>query len=144
MTNVVQIGEFQFSRKKRDYMDKGCKHHRTTLSSDGEITMCDDCGKQVSSYWVLLQVLDAYTEQVNKLHRERVAVSEVAGKQLHLKAAQDVERAWRSKSMVPVCPHCREAIFPQDLFGRSMTNREMALRRRAVKADASEIHIPKS
>jgi hypothetical protein len=51
-------------------------------------------------------------------------------------AAQVVESAWRSRSMVPVCPHCSEAIFATDGLGRSQVNKQMAERRRAAAIEA--------
>ena len=53
---------------------------------------------------------------------------------LHLKAAQEAEAAWRSRKMVPTCPHCREAIFAADGFGKFQMRREIAERRRNVLA----------
>lgn len=55
-------------------------------------------------------------------------------KTVELRAAQKVEKAWRSRTMVPTCPHCAEAIFPEDGLGSGMANRELALRRRGVGA----------
>jgi len=137
-TKVVEIGEFRLTRSRREFFDTGCKHLHTTIDSEGDVVTCDDCKQQLSAVWVLRSLCDSYVKAQERLAALQSSVREVAAKQVGMKAAQQVEKAWRSRSMVPTCPHCHEAIFPEDGFGGSATNREIAVRRRKCAAAAGD------
>ncbi len=136
MSNVIDIGEMRFTRKQRSYAaeKQACKHQKLTMDDEGDIVECEDCGKQLSAYWVLQMLTSHYHDAYRKLNGWQEKLTEAAAKDVGLLAAQKVERAWRSRTMVPTCPHCHEAIFPGDGFGGCTTNKEIALRRRAIKA----------
>ena len=128
---ILEIGEFRIKRERQAKGD-GCKHARLTLDDDAEIVMCDDCEKQVGSYAALRKFVDQWDKLQKRVDAQRRLISEASEKTIGLRAAQRVEEAWRSRSMVPICPHCREAILPSDGFGNASTNKAIALRRRDV------------
>ena len=33
---------------------------------------------------------------------------------LHLIACKELEKVWRSKRMIPQCPHCKTGLLPED------------------------------
>lgn len=139
---VVEIGDFRLKRERHRLLD-GCQHKHLTLDDDGEFVTCDDCKKQVGNYAALRMLVERWALLQDRVDSQRAAIAEAAGKTVELRAAQYVEKAWRSRSMVPTCPHCNEAIFPGDGFGRSMMNKELATRRRAVgKQDAASTAAP--
>lgn len=133
MSNVIQIESMRITRDSRLFRPKECAHKQLTLDNQGDIVMCDDCGKQVSAYWALCMLAEEYSKAAAKLTARAERQIEVEKKTLHLKAAQKVEMAWRSRTMAPTCPHCSEAIYPTDGFGSAMINKEIADRRRASK-----------
>jgi hypothetical protein len=134
LNNVINIEEMRITRDTRAYRPSPeCRHMRITLDSNGETIHCDDCKKQLSAWWTLNHYLDAFRRERDTLIRREEALKEAAEKSIHTKAAQDVEKAWRSRTMVPYCPHCSEAIFPTDGFGRGLVNKAIALRRREAK-----------
>jgi hypothetical protein len=130
MTNVVEFGEFKVTLERRKLYGKQCKHMNITLDANGEFVKCDDCHETISAWYALQTLVEWWDVAEKNLAAKQVRQQEVESKTIHLKAAQRVEAAWRSRSMVPTCPHCREAIFPEDGFGGSATNREIAVRRR--------------
>lgn len=137
MSNVVNLGEFRFS--KTDTNSYGlktgdCQHKHLTMNAHGETVTCDDCKMQVSAYWALGYFVSNWDRWTRELARQRDELHELAGKQVTLKAALDVERAWRSRTMAPTCPHCHAAILPTDGFGRFRTNKEMEVARRKARA----------
>lgn len=131
MTQVLEIGELRIRREQRRRVE-GCQHKHFTVDPDGDIVTCDQCGKQISAMYALTLLVEEWDCANRRLDADRAAHAEKMAKGVHLRAAQRVEEAWRSRTMVPVCPHCREAILPTDGFGGSCVNREMALRRRQV------------
>lgn len=137
--NVVQFGDIYFKARGRRavWEQDRCAHTHLTLDSNGDIVLCDDCGKQVSAFWALQKIVDQWGRHANAIERRQERLNEEVKSVVHLIAAKKVERAWRSRKMVPTCPHCHEPIFPEDGFGGSMVNKEIAKRRRAAKPTVS-------
>lgn len=135
--NIIHLEDLRLTRKARaPYQPEGCAHLHLTMHAHGETISCDDCHLQVSAWWVLNNFGNQMRDACARLQREQQALAAREQKAVTLKAAQDVESAWRSRTMVPACPHCGEAIFSGDGFGRSQINRELAERRRALLAAA--------
>lgn len=132
--NVVQFGDFLFRAKGRRYpWDKDrCAHKHLELDDNGEIVLCLDCKQQVTAYWALRHITEQWRDHASKLQKQADDLRERVQKNVSLLAAQRVEKAWRRKSMVPVCPHCSAGILPEDRLGDSCINKEIELRRRAV------------
>jgi hypothetical protein len=134
MSNVIDIEELRFTRDRRIVRPAGeCEHHHMTLDDKGQFIRCDDCGVQLSPFWVVSLMLEQYDRSLAKLaaREKRQLESEMRG--VHLRAAQVVERAWRSHTMVPACPHCGEGIRATDGFGSTQINKSIDERRRAAK-----------
>lgn len=139
MSNVIEIGDFSVERKRRNhgYAEKGeCLHRRTSMVPDGQYLTCRDCGRQVSAYWVLETLLDSYRTARDQIDQREKALADAREKSISLLAARTVEKAWRSKQMVPQCPHCRAGIFPTDRFGATMINKKIELAARAHRGTA--------
>ncbi|MDQ7982262.1 hypothetical protein QYH69_34115 [Paraburkholderia sp. SARCC-3016] len=138
MAEVIDLGEYRVERKPHRPFDGTCQHKHLTVDQNGGIITCDDCGKQIDAFIALNLMLDSYSKYWAKLNSKDKSLQEQAHRQLHLKAAQRVEDAWRGRKMIPVCPHCSEAIFPDDGFGSTLVNREIAVRRRQAKIEAQK------
>ena len=133
--NVIHFADLQFRAKAKRYgweQDR-CAHRKLTLDDNGELVTCDDCGKQVTAYWALRHIVEKWGEHAKVIERRRQVVQQQIEANVSLLAAQRVEKAWRRRKTVPTCPHCNEAIFPEDGFGGSSISREIAQRRRTVK-----------
>lgn len=135
MGDLVVIGDFSLERKNRGYTPIAeCAHKHLSLDDTGDVVRCADCKTQVSAYWALTMLADEYNRQWKRLQSSRQALENAKAKEIHLLAAQRVEKAWRSRTMVPSCPHCLRGIFPQDGFGNGMVNKEIENRRRRIAA----------
>lgn len=126
--NVVKIADLQFSRKA--WSAKECPHKNISLDRHGGSVKCLDCNDSLSPFWVLSELVAKHEAALLYLERAKKEVSELQEKNLSLKAAKIVEKAWRSKTMVPTCPHCTKAIFPTDGFGLSLANKEFEVYKR--------------
>ena len=134
MTNVIDIDALRVARKSGYVRAPGeCRHMHITLDDNGDIVKCDDCGVQLSAYWAITHFTEYYQRAIAKLTsaQKRLATAQEEG--VHLLAARRVERAWRSRTMVPACPHCGEGIGPKDDFGGTCINKAIYERRRAAK-----------
>ena len=137
MSNVVDFGAFRISQRegKRSwsYRDERCSHHHLTLDDNGHIVRCDDCKEVVSAYWAIQMLAEVYNKAVRKVDAARQQVAEDKAHNIHLTAAKRVEKVWRSKNMVPCCPHCGRGIRPDDGLGHTQINRSIDERIRAIK-----------
>jgi hypothetical protein len=131
MSNVIDIDELRFTRDKRIVRPR--EHHHMTLDDQGQFVRCDDCGVQLSPFWVLNRMLDGYDRALSKINAREQRMVDAEHRGVHLRAAQVVEKAWRSHTMVPTCPHCGEGIRATDGFGNSAINKSIDERRRAAK-----------
>ena len=107
MSNVIDIEELRFTRDKRIVRPREeCEHKHMTMDDHGQFVRCDDCKVQLSPFWVLSRMLDQYERALSKIAGREQRQSEAERRTVHLRAAQVVERAWRSHTTVPTCPHC--------------------------------------
>jgi hypothetical protein len=139
MDNVIQIGDFSLIRKRErgsKFWRKpdDCMHTSLEIDDDGHVVKCRTCGVQVEAYWALRTLAERYNESLKTVESKRDQLREDMAKGLTLKAAQRVEKAWRSRSMVPCCPHCGAGIRASDGFGSSLVNVKIDDRRRTAKA----------
>lgn len=132
--NVVQFGDYLFKAKgKRWPWDQDrCPHKHIELDDNGEIVTCTDCNKQLTAYWALRHITQQWADHARKAKAHADEVSERVKQNISLLAAQRVEKAWRSRKMVPTCPHCSKGIMPDDGFGSAAINREIEMRRRSA------------
>lgn len=128
---ILSIEEFRL-RRAPDRKLEDCKHYSLVRDDDLQTVECTDCGKNIGTYAALLMLVSRLAKLQRHIDIQSKAVAEAMEKTITLRAAQRVERAWRSRSIAPTCPHCDEAIFATDGFGSSSISKEIALRRRAV------------
>jgi hypothetical protein len=132
---VLSIDEFRLKRAPDRKLDD-CKHYKLVRDDDLQTVECSDCGKNIGTYAALIMLVSRLAKLQRHIDIQSKIAAEAMEKTITLRAAQRVEAAWRSHTMSPTCPHCHEAIFATDGFGSSTTNKEIALRRRAVTVAA--------
>jgi hypothetical protein len=107
-----------------------CGHHNLTMDPHGQTVRCEDCKLQLSAYWVLESVVESYRRARTELDLAKAVHLQKVRAEVGLLAAQRVNTAWRSRHMVPTCPHCARGIFPEDGFGTAMIPKALELARR--------------
>ena len=103
------------------------------MCDEGHTVKCNDCGDQLSAYFILGRMIESYKESRDLLIAQRNLFEAEKSKEVVLLAAKKIEKAWRSRSTVPACPHCHKAILPTDRFGSITLNKVLELKRRAIK-----------
>jgi len=132
---VVSIADWKISRTNSRQFGPSpteCQHHNMTMDQHGFTVRCDDCKLQLSAYWVLEKLLGDYEKWREDFSYQQRQFAAERDKAVRLSAAQQIEQAWRSRKMVPCCPHCGRGIFPADWISSSMVSKEyeLAIRRR--------------
>lgn len=120
MGNIIQICEFTVktgNSKSRAYRENVCLHHRLELDDNGNIVICLDCKKQIDPYFALSMMINSFDRLRDNLAKKELELSSLESQKLHFIAAKALESAWRSKTTLPTCPHCNQAIEQTAKFG---------------------------
>ena len=130
MADIIQIDKMKLKRIRKDR----CEHKHLCFDPMARHIECEECGQFVEPFDAFMILLDYHRRGADILlsrQSELKELEEKAGKNL-LKATRELDRVWRSK-MLPTCPHCKEAIAPEDGFGMFSVNRKMEMERRKFK-----------
>lgn len=134
MTDIIQIGEFRLRNK----FQKPCNHRVMNLDTYERVIFCEDCGLQLDPFEAMVRLSRVYEAERERLIAEREEIEKLRATHRHLLAARDAETAWRRRNHVPTCPHCKEAIFPEDGFGKSIMSKEVAHARRKATTQVTD------
>ena len=131
MGDVLKFGHKTFTKVFR----VECNHDHLEYNFRSRMVSCRDCGAHVDGF-TAFSVLLEYWERIEnslKLRMQEMDELEQKSEKRLLKATLEVDSAWRSKTMVPTCPHCNASIFPEDGLGKSLTNKEIEIEKRRFK-----------
>lgn len=131
MGDVIQIEEVRLEQ-----INKGvCFHSHLCFDEHNEFIECKDCGLPVSPFQAFIILVRNYNQAVERFRRREQELEDLEKRRERglLVATKKVDEAWRRKNMVPVCPHCKEAIFPDDGFGGHSIHRRIAEGRRSAR-----------
>jgi len=133
MGKIIQIGKAKIERVRSGL--ERCRHRYFKYDPDGRTIECQDCQKILDPFDAFVELAHIWEEAYTTLENRQKELEELEARREKglLRATRRVDEAWRSRSMVPVCPHCKKPIFPEDGFGTSAINKEMALEARKFK-----------
>lgn len=124
--NVIEVGDFSVLRKNSKYThlpDKACRHFNLEIDENGHIVDCLDCGKQIGALFALELMLDSIQKSQKEIAAKSLELAQLKSEGLHLIAARKVEKVWRTRDMLPCCPHCGVGISKEDGLGDSCVNK---------------------
>jgi hypothetical protein len=132
--SVIDIGDIRVSRGLSRRPFSICKHRRMVFDQHERRIWCKDCETTLDAFdafRLLAEQSHAFLASIKDRERQ---VSEDEKHTTRSRAAKVLDEAWRSRSMVPACPHCRSGLFPEDFTnGVSKMGRDYAAKRRATK-----------
>ena len=131
---VVDIGDIRVARGLSRRPFSICKHRRLVFDQHERRIWCKDCETALEAFdafRLLAEQSHAFLAAVEARERK---VSDAESHNVRSLAAKVLDEAWRSRSMVPICPHCRSGLFPEDFKnGVSKMGRDYAAKRRTTK-----------
>lgn len=131
---VVHIEDLRIARGLSRRPASVCPHISLVYDPKERRIWCKDCETDVEAFDAFRMVAERSHAHLAKLREREVRVKEAESFQVRARAAKIMDEAWRSRTMVPNCPHCRKGIFPEDVVcGVSMTGRDYAARLNAKK-----------
>jgi len=129
--NVIQIGEAKLKRIRKD---RGlCSHLNMEYEPTERTVKCLDCDRYFDGFDAFLLLIKQQHNFESNINRKIKELKELEERNLTLKAAKQVETAWRRRKMVPACPHCGVGIHTGDNLGGTQINKKRDLEQRKFK-----------
>lgn len=135
---VVDIGDLRIARGKTRRERTSCKHLNLTYDDNERRVVCDDCETELDpfdAFKALVEHIDGATKRLQ--HRED-QIKKAESFAIRSVAAKHVDKVWRSRTRVPLCPHCKQALMPDDFKHGCATTGAQIERTRRSKKQAQE------
>lgn len=133
---VVDIGDIRVARGETRRPRSTCRHRHMVYDNKERRIWCSDCETEVEPFDAFMLLAEQMDGHIKRLQRREQEVSEAEQFAARSRAAKKLDSYWRGRSLVPLCPHCSEALLPEDVVnGLSATSPELvrAKRRRQQK-----------
>ena len=109
--NVVSIGDVRVARGRSRSDYAACRHMNLIYCTVERAVWCDDCETRLdpfTAFEVLVERADSIEKRISDLKK-------IEQETLVSRAAKAFDEVFRRRSVVPLCPHCLHAIFPEDV-----------------------------
>ena len=133
---VVDIGDIRVARGQTRVHAPACKHRNMVYDEAERRIYCRDCEQDVDAFdafLLLIQRYDAAAKRINRLSREIDEAAKFHARSLAVKA---LDTEWRKRNSVPNCPHCNEALLPEDILSRALrtSSPDLVRKKRGVRS----------
>lgn len=136
-TNVVDIGDVRVARGMSRRAERMCRHKNLVYDLAERRVWCRDCESNVEPFDAFVGLVEQWALFERKLAELRKLQDET----LVSRAAKRMDKAWRSRTTVPLCPHCNTPIFARDILRYTASmSREIAEARRAAMPNGEGKH----
>lgn len=130
---VVDIGDIRVARGKTRVPKQACAHASLAYDDAERRIYCRDCESDVDAFDAFLQLVQQHDAAWKSLRRAQTEIKEAAQHQLRSRAAKTMDDYWRSRKTAPNCPHCNEALLPEDVAGKRLSSSSLELSRQKRK-----------
>lgn len=133
---VVQIEDIRVARGMTRRPRTACRHRKLVYDEKERRIWCSDCESEVESFDAFINLVEKYSGAVDRINRRSIELAEAEKFQIRSRAAKVMDEAWRSTTMAPLCPHCNNALMPEDVVGGlASMSKEFVRAERKRKAD---------
>lgn len=134
MADIIEIAEVRLERKRNGF----CQHNHLGYDEVNQHIECLDCKLPVQPFQAFMILARNYSRALDNLksQREDLERLEQRSEKTLLKAVREIDSVWRSRTMLPCCPHCGRGITPDDGLGQHRVGLKYEMeRRRFQKAE---------
>ncbi len=129
---VIDFGDLRVARGLSRRPVTICRHHQLRYDTRERRIWCADCEHDVEPFDAFASLVERYDAAIKRAERKIAEAKEAQEFALRSIAAKQIDRHWRSRKMVPCCPHCQRGIWPEDVDRMGRVSREWdGARRRA-------------
>ncbi|MEC3912365.1 hypothetical protein U5A82_18360 [Sphingobium sp. CR2-8] len=130
---VVDIGDLRVARGRSRRPVSACKHPRMVYDGQERRIWCKDCETDIEPFDAFTKICENFHRAAFDIERRQEAVTEAEQHSILRIAAKQMDEHFRRKNMVPACPHCSAAIFPEDVPKMGSVNHQWEEAKRARK-----------
>ena len=130
---VVDIGDLRVARGLSRRPHSACKHRPLVYDQQERRIWCKDCEQDVEPFDAFMQLVENFHRAASDIERGRKALEEAQAHNVIRVATKQMDEHFRSRKMVPSCPHCGDGIFPEDVPKMGRVNRQWEEVKRARK-----------
>ena len=124
---VVDIGDLRVARGKTRRPFSVCRHRQLRYDTAERRIWCADCETDVESFDAFVSLVEQFNKAVNDIKDRQEKLTSAEEFKARTLAGKALDIAWRSRNMVPACPHCGNGLFPEDFkAGFGMVGRDFA------------------
>jgi len=136
---VVDIGDLRVARGMSRRPWSACSHASLVYDNQERRIWCSDCKTDVEPFDAFRLLVEKFDAADANIRRRREELSEAEKFQARALATKNLDAVWRSRSMVPACPHCGHGLLPEQFkSGVGMVGREYAVARIAAEKAKKE------
>lgn len=109
---------------------KFCPHNRFIIDAEKRRVECKDCGDEVTAFDALEIIAKEgswYRARIEELAKQR---KQLLDWQPHLIAVRELERMWRGRKILPICPRCQRGITAEELANSGRVSMKLETARR--------------
>ncbi|MHB9879148.1 hypothetical protein ACSMXM_05740 [Pacificimonas sp. ICDLI1SI03] len=128
--NVVDIGDLRVARGMTRRPQTTCRHRKLVYDNRERRIWCSDCETNVEAFDAFERIAENFDNAHRKADRLLKEAHEASKFALISRAAKTIDKEWRSRKMVPTCPHCSAGLWPEDALRMGSVNREWDAARR--------------
>lgn len=111
---VVDFGEARVARGMSRRPHSACKHGQLVYDKDERRVWCRDCETNVDAFDAFIILVENYSKAWAQVEDARRKLKSAMDHQLVSRAAKEIDQVWRGRHLTPCCPHCNEALLPED------------------------------
>lgn len=136
---VVDIGDIRVARGLSRRAYSSCRHAQLVYDKTERRVWCKDCERDVEPFDAFESVVGQFYHAKRHYEALQRQVEEAQAHSMHLIACKNLESVWRGNKMAPACPHCREALLPEDFKTLGLrVSAELARQKRIAKKGRHE------
>ena len=138
MYNVISFESFKIGRNRSTIVAGKCKHKNIMLDDSTNRVQCQDCEEILDPFWALKMLITDWSNYSERIKNQISQLRVLKGETVILRAAKHIEKELRRRKTVPTCPHCSEALFPEDLLNVGKASKELAVAKRKFQQTSQD------
>lgn len=131
---VIDIGDLRVARGLSRRPVSSCHHNQLVYDPHERRIWCKDCETDVEGFDAFVLLVKNFSAKTSELEHRAREIEEAEAFKIRTLAGKTIDKAWRSRKMLPCCPSCGSGLFPEDFKNScGMVGRKYAEARRKKK-----------
>jgi len=92
-----------------------CQKRNFVIDTTNRRVTCSSCGAVVDPYDALLEIAEKREEMEKQVQQLLNQKRQIASYKPHLTVIKEIEKRYRGRKMVPICPRCNEPFYFEEI-----------------------------